>query len=106
MLPYAHGEDATGDTYITVSLTELRYLRPEILRDKCVRVVLEPGETLDFDVDCLQLTVKRLDGEVADIAVTSEAFDLDNLFKLVFSEHTVPPLIAEQCLRRFKTIGA
>ena len=60
MLPYAFGEDATGDTYVTLSLDELS--ARDDLHDKCVRVVLKPGEVFDSEVDCLQLQVQRAEG--------------------------------------------
>ena len=56
--PYTHAEDATGETYQTLSLEGV-LANPEALKDKCVRVILQPGEELPSDIDCLAMTAKR-----------------------------------------------
>lgn len=56
MQPYTHGEDRTGDLYVTVTLDELTNID---VTKKCVRVLLAEGETLPADVDCLALTAIR-----------------------------------------------
>jgi DNA repair exonuclease SbcCD nuclease subunit len=90
MLPYAHGEDADGATYVMLSLVEARDARPEFLKDKCVRVQLLPGEMFDLELDCLQLQVQRV-GEVEEqIEVSLGDFDLNKLFETSMTEHAVP----------------
>lgn len=78
MQPYSHAEDADGTLYITCTLDELASLD---VREKNVRVLLHPGETLPVDLDCLSLTAKRLgapDDETATVDTTEfDAIDLD-----------------------------
>jgi hypothetical protein len=82
MLPYAHGE---GDTYVTKWLEEIG--DPAQYKDKCLRVLLRPGEELP-EIDCLQLTAKRVQGEEIE-QVTFEEFDLCALFSAVMAEKGV-----------------
>jgi DNA repair exonuclease SbcCD nuclease subunit len=78
MLPYAHGEDADGTTYVTLSLEEAR-TRTD-LHDCCVRIDLQPGETFDLDLDCLQLQVRRVTEERESIEVELGEFNLNSIF--------------------------
>lgn len=64
--PYSHGEDPTGEIYVTMTLPELKAIAPELIKDKCVRVLLAEGEELPENVDCLALTKKRLAAEESD----------------------------------------
>jgi hypothetical protein len=82
MLPYSHGEDPTGRIYVTVPRDELD---PDlsVYHDKCLRVLLKPGQTLPEEViDCLALTVKRVgaEGQEEDLNVEIDPFDLKKLF--------------------------
>ncbi|MFN4091656.1 MAG: exonuclease SbcCD subunit D [Brevundimonas sp.] len=77
MQPYSHSEDATGQLYITLTLDQI----DQDLRDKCVRLVLAPGEELLEPIDCLQLQVTRATQEEVELdQVEFDAFDLRNLF--------------------------
>jgi DNA repair exonuclease SbcCD nuclease subunit len=58
--PYTHAEDPNGAIYKTFSLAQLREQDPASLKNKCVRVLLSEGEELPIDLDCLQITGKRL----------------------------------------------
>ena len=89
MLPYAHGE---GDLYVTRWLEELG--NPTQYHDKCLRVLLRPGEELP-EIDCLQLTAKRLQGEEIE-QVTFEEFDLHALFSGVMVEKGVEESISSE----------
>lgn len=104
MQPYAHGED-TDDTnyplYLTVTLEELaEYGRGEIY-NRCVRVKLAPGETLDFEIDCLQLTVVRESEDTEQAEVTLGEFNLDELFTQAFDETSVPLGVRTALLDRY-----
>jgi DNA repair exonuclease SbcCD nuclease subunit len=85
MLPYAHGEDADDEaspTYVTLNLDELSKLDMASLKDKCVRVLLRPGESIPDDLDARQI-LKRpytdiTEQEVAKVEI--EAFDFKALF--------------------------
>jgi DNA repair exonuclease SbcCD nuclease subunit len=81
MQPYSHAEDPTGVMYKTLTLSELDEWGLT-LHDCCVRLVLAPGEVLDFPVDCLQLQVQRGTAEVIDEQVDFEEFDFDHLWDL------------------------
>jgi len=68
MQPYSHGEDPEGKLYLTLTLQEFESMKPEALRDKCVRVMLPQGEVLP-DVDCLALTHKRIAAEGSEVVL-------------------------------------
>lgn len=85
MQPYAHGE---GDMYVTLTVDEA--LARDDLHDKCVRIVLQPGEILP-DIDCLQLTTTReaSEEEAIEIEVTA-VFNLKATLDQAFVEYEVP----------------
>jgi DNA repair exonuclease SbcCD nuclease subunit len=58
MEPYSHGEDPEGERYLTFTLAELE-ANTRDLTDMCVRVLLDEGEELPIDLNCLALTGKR-----------------------------------------------
>lgn len=64
MQPYTHSEDPTGELYVTMTLDELEQIDSDTLKNKCVRIELEPGQELP-DLDCLSITakMKSLDDE-------------------------------------------
>lgn len=78
MEPFTHAEDAAGDLYITVTLAELAGLD---VTDKNVRVLLQPGEALPADIDCLSLIGKRVTVEEDRVVDTSDfdAIDLKDM---------------------------
>lgn len=90
MQPYTHAEDPTGELYVTLTLEEA--LARDDLRDKCVRILLQPGEELP-DIDCLQLTQKRADAEIEEVDVGEigiGAFDLNAVLETEFAGNDVP----------------
>lgn len=94
LIPFAHGEDPTGETYVTLSLDEARAAGD--LHNKCVRIRLQPGEIYDLTIDCLQLQVERADVCEEPLDVSLGDFDLHKLFDDVLAEHAVPSFIASQ----------
>jgi len=70
--PFTFGEDPEQRMYLTMTLQELVDTDPATLRDRCVRILLQPGESLPTDVDCLQLVGKRLGAEDDDVTVAFE----------------------------------
>jgi len=60
MQPYTHAEDPDGEIYVTLTLAEFNEIDPVTLKNKCVRILLKPGEELPVDLDCLALTPKRV----------------------------------------------
>jgi predicted phosphodiesterase len=92
---YAHGEGS--EFYLTVSLEEAR---TQDFKDKCVRIRLQPGEVLDFEVDCLQLKVENPETEV-DLSVDyDDAFDLKALAQRAGEEAGVPVDLWEKVMGR------
>ena len=93
MQPYTHAEDRSGERYVTLTLDQLQETDPAGLRDKCVRVLLQPGEELPGDLECLQLTGKpvseRDDTEDPNIEVEPQAFDFTQLFRKAFAQQGV-----------------
>jgi hypothetical protein len=85
MLAYAHGE---GDPYVTLTLDEARAATD--LLNKCVRIMLAPGEVFDLEIDCLQLQVERLGVEDDPIEVELGEFDLGGLFEASMTDADVP----------------
>lgn len=104
MLPYAHGEG--GDLYVTVSKAEV-LATPEAFKNKCVRVVLKPGEIWDVELDCLQIQLKKEEASSStEIEVKFEDFSMDDIFKDAFREENVPLEIQEECFSRWKSISS
>lgn len=95
MQPYTHGEDEAGEMYVT--LTPEEALARDDLKNKCVRILLPPGEDMP-DIDCLQLTMKRPDAanddeELVEIEVGIGAFDLNQVIEDEFNENEVPDAV-------------
>lgn len=100
LMPYAHGEEIDDTLYVTLTLSELE--TAEDLSNKCVRILLEPGESLDREIDCLQLTIKRrAEADAAIGEVTLGEFDIDGLFKQAFAEANVSEALTDTMLQRF-----
>ena len=76
MEPFTHAEDPTGSLYITTTLEELPSLD---VKDKNVRVLLQPGETLPEGLDCLSLVAKRVTVEEERHTVDTSDFDAIDL---------------------------
>lgn len=91
MQPYTHAEDPNGELYVTLSVDEALEHAAE-LKNKCVRILLEPGQELP-DIDCLQLTQKRVDADVEEVElgeVGIGAFNLSETLADEFRENDVP----------------
>ncbi|MDH7796461.1 MULTISPECIES: metallophosphoesterase [unclassified Beijerinckia] len=95
MQPYAFGEQDNDHLYVTLSLKEAASATD--LKNKCVRIDLEPGEIFDLTIDCLQLQVRKPE-EVAsaDLDVNLGDFNLSSLYDDVAKEFTLPETVAEQ----------
>ncbi len=96
MQPYAHGEEVNEDLYVTRNYSELG---DESYHNKCLRVVLDPGENLEDEIDCLQLTVQKQDEEL-NATVTIGDFDLGALFVQAFDEANVPEPVRAAIMER------
>lgn len=101
MQPYAHGEEIDTDLYVTLTLDELQNTNLD-LRNRCVRVLLEDGESLDDEIECLQLTIKRIGEEEAEMeSVSLGEFDMMTLFQRAFTEAGVSAAITENILAQY-----
>lgn len=91
--PYSHAEDVKGDLYVTLPLEQARELAESgELRDKNVRVLLNPGEMLDVEIDCLALTTKNADSNNSSdetVEVNFDEFDFAQLFRDTFARFNV-----------------
>lgn len=85
MQPYSFAEDPDGKLYVTLTLPELKTKldgNPDALKDKCVRVILQPGEVIDFAVNALMLKpIKAIEAREEGEAVEFAAFDFEHLFQ-------------------------
>lgn len=80
MLPYAHGEDPTGEFYIDCTLAEYN-AAPESFKDKMIRISLLPGEILPENIDALQITPRFVDADMKEeTQVQSGEFSFEGLF--------------------------
>lgn len=107
MLPYAHGEDPDGKLYRTLTVaevTEALEQDPDAFKDVCLRILVEEGEEVQHDIDCLQLTTKRVQkgAEEEDIEVSLGDFDLKGIFDQVMDEHDLPEDMREQLWKRLR----
>lgn len=103
MQPFAHGEEVDESLYVTRSLP----LDPdEDFSNRCLRLLLKKGETLEEMPDCLQLSTKR-DGDDDDNGgleptTTLGDFNLASLFQQAFDETGVSEGVAKKVLREFE----
>jgi hypothetical protein len=114
MQPYAHGEEADFEIdplYLTETLEQVEYcrsLQPEFFKDKCLRILLQPSEVLPDDLDCLQLTAKRVgaEGEDENLDVELGEFNMEALFSKEFETAGVRPDIAAIFKAKFLEVRA
>jgi hypothetical protein len=91
MAPLSHAEDPQGKLYVTRTLEEVitafdAGFHEDIFHDHCLRILAPRGADIP-DVDCLQLTVKRVGEEDADLDVGfDDGLNVDKLFTECFSE--------------------
>lgn len=87
MMPYSHGEDPTGEIYVTQTLEQIAARLeedPAYYHNKAVRIVLAPGEQQPEVLDCLQLSIKRI--QLDDAESLEVKMDDDFSFKSIFDE--------------------
>lgn len=106
MQPYSHAEDPAGDLYVTktVQQIELALLEdPNAFSNKCLRVVIEKGEVVPENINCLQFAVKVVSvSEKEDMEVTLGEFNFDELFRETFKENEVSEELTEHYLELYK----
>lgn len=63
--PYSHSEDPNEQIYVTLSLEALRNKPEQWAMDKCLRVILQPGEELPV-IDCFSIVPMRAPADEGD----------------------------------------
>lgn len=87
--PVTHGEDPTGEIYVTITVAQYEE-SPEKYKDKCLRFLLNPGETLPESLNCMAVTTKKNYGEAEKIEVKlDDSFNLEKIFKQCMTEKNV-----------------
>lgn len=100
MQPYSFTEDRGGTLYVTYTLDQIK---DQDLSNKCVRILLRPGEELPADLDCLQLVAKRFaEDEKPSIEVGFEDFDMRKMFEDACSEEDVKVEIMKEVWSKFE----
>lgn len=104
MQPYAHGQDPDGSLYVSLSLVEALAQKDD-LKNKCVRLELQPGESLEDELDCLQLQIRYPQGQEDEVLppVQLGDFNLVDLFKEAMAEAEVAETFQKQVLDEFST---
>lgn len=102
MQPYAHGEEEFPRRYLTLSLEAIQQIRPELLRDKYIRLQLFKGQEMPEVPDCMGFKViKGAEEETESISVAFEDFNTRNLFIACLDELKVPADTQAKVLEKF-----
>jgi DNA repair exonuclease SbcCD nuclease subunit len=107
MQPYAHGEDPDEKMYVTIELEELKTMLmsdPSFFHDNAVRVLLRPGEQIDFDIDAWAVTTKPITDageEFVDITMQTESFDMQDILGRCFTKHGVSKETSSAMLTKY-----
>jgi hypothetical protein len=76
--------------YVTLTVEEA--LARDDLRDKCVRLILQPGED-EPELDCLMQTKQRVEAEKIEVEVSTGNFNVLRAIAEEFGENDVPPVV-------------
>lgn len=100
MQPYNFSEDSNRTFYVTYTLDEIE---DQDLSNKCVRILLHPGEELPTDINCLELRWKRFDEDKKQsIEVEFGEYDPRKIFEEVCSEEGVKDEIMKEVWLKFE----
>ena len=97
MQPYSFSEDVDQVFYMTFTLEEYEAIlasgKEKLLENRCVRVILGPGESVSRVVDCLMFKTKQdgVEEDTVDVAVEIGDFSFDRLFEEVLVGEGVDP---------------
>jgi hypothetical protein len=97
LLPLAFGEEGDSTIMETVSLDELLSRNPEEIKNKRLRVLLNEGEELPDNIDCLQLIAKKSD--ITEVVLDNEIEEVD--MRKLFMEELGPSGLAEEIFARY-----
>lgn len=103
LLPFSHGEDPDQEIYVSIRLKDFEE-QPEKYRNKCVRLLLKPGESLPENPDVLQVSVKYVDeeGKEQKEATLDENFSFRNVFFETFEEAGLDKEISNQWWEKYQ----
>lgn len=100
MQPYAFGEQLDDTIYVEHTLESLKVAGD--VSQKVVRITLLEGESIDEEIDCLQLVTKRVGDPDQDAPVIEMGdFDMEKLFRQAFAEAKVKTEVMETLLGRY-----
>jgi DNA repair exonuclease SbcCD nuclease subunit len=102
--PYSHGEDDSGTFYVTEALSDVLAKPEGYYKDKVLRVLLKPGESLPV-IDAMAVTPKRVVEEKASkITVSLSDFDWKNILSKAIEG--MDPEVKKFTLERMPYVGA
>jgi DNA repair exonuclease SbcCD nuclease subunit len=108
MQPYSHGEDPDATMYVTMTLEDVRTALmsdPTIFHDNAVRVLLKPGEQIDFEIDAWAVTTKPITDageEFVDITMQTESFDMLDILSRCLTKHAVTSEVSSEVLAMYQ----
>lgn len=108
MQPFSHGEDPGHEQYLTLTLAQLEQIHPIVIKDKNVRLVLEPGEEVPAEIpDCMAFTVKknRPNASQEPIKETELAdFSVQGILESSFTNRIVMPKVRDAIMAHYDSI--
>lgn len=108
MQPYTHGEDPDHEQYVTLTLAQLEQIHPVLIKDKNVRLVLEPGEEVPAEIpDCMAFTVKKTRPNASEepIKETELAdFSVEGILRDNFTKRIVLPKVSDAIMAHYDSI--
>lgn len=109
MQPYSHSEDPRGEKYVTRTVEQVLYELSEnkdAFSDKCLRIVIEKGEEIPANINCLQLGVKIVtETQKEDLQVELGNFDFEAMFKETFKENEVSEEMTKSYYGQYKELA-
>lgn len=105
MLPYSHSEDPTGEIYVTKTIEQalIELERdPLIYKDKCLRLIVGKEEKAPDNIECLQISLKKVEGEEQKLEVVMEEFSFEALFYESMAANDVPDDVAIKYFNIYK----
>lgn len=108
MQPYSHGEDPSANTYVTLTLDEVKAaiaVDPLRFHNMALRVALKPGEQIDFPIDAWAVTTKPITvagEEFVDITVQPESFDMVDILSRCLEKNVVSSEVSSEVLAMYQ----
>lgn len=109
MQPYSHAEDPEGNVYVTRTVEQVLTALSEnsdAFSDKCLRIVIEKGEDIPANINCLQLAVKVIsETEKEDLQVELGNFDFQAMWNETFKENDVSEEMTKAYYQEYKELS-